>query len=96
VFDQYLRTTQIPKLEYYFSNDRDKVFYRWANCVKSFNLPIVLKNNQGSIRIVPGDEWKSVAVKENQLALFDKASIEKMYYITPVVAENRDKTASVN
>ena len=42
VFDQYLRTTQIPVLEYYFGDDRKKVFYRYSNCVAGFNLPLVL------------------------------------------------------
>ncbi|MEJ7828024.1 MAG: M1 family metallopeptidase, partial [Segetibacter sp.] len=40
VFNQYLRTTQIPVLEYYFDKNKSKVFYRWANCVKGFNLPV--------------------------------------------------------
>jgi aminopeptidase N len=44
VFDQYLRTTQIPKLEFYFDMDNKKVSYRWTNCVKGFNLPIALQN----------------------------------------------------
>lgn len=38
VFDQYLRTTQIPKLEVRYS--KNKVRYRWTNCIPEFNLPI--------------------------------------------------------
>jgi aminopeptidase N len=82
VFDQYLRTTQIPKLEYYFEAAGKQVFYRWTNCVPSFNLPLVLQNDKVSIRIVPGTTWKSVSLQPGQQALFDTASIVKMYYIT--------------
>jgi aminopeptidase N len=89
VFDQYLRTTQIPKLEFYLSPDKRQVFYRWTNCVNGFNLPLVLKDGNAAIRIVPGEEWKSSALKEGQAALFDKAAIEKMYYITAVAAERQ-------
>lgn len=96
VFNQYLRTTQIPKLEFYLSEGKDKAFYRWTNCIDGFNLPLVLKNNQTNVRIVPGSNWKSVALKENQAALFEKAAIEKMYYIAPVMVEGKDKTARMN
>jgi aminopeptidase N len=79
VFDQYLRHTQIPIFEYYLAGD--KVFYRWTNCISGFNLPLVLKNNESSIRILPTEKWKSSSLKKNQAALFDTAAIEKMYYI---------------
>ena len=38
VFDQYLRTTQIPVLEYKI--DGNEIVYRWIDCVKGFNLPL--------------------------------------------------------
>jgi aminopeptidase N len=81
VFDQYLRTTRIPDFEYYFSPDHKKVFYRYTNCVAGFNLPLVLKNDETKIRILPTDQWKSSAVDNGQAALFQPAGILKMYYI---------------
>jgi aminopeptidase N len=81
VFDQYLRTTQIPDFEYYFSSDHKKVFYRYTNCVPGFNLPLVLKNDQTKIRILPTDQWKSTDVDNVQSTLFQPADILKMYYI---------------
>jgi aminopeptidase N len=90
VFRQYLTTTQIPKLEFYFSKDHKTVFYRWANCVKGFNLPLVLKNRDGHLKIIPSEAWKQAALKPGERALFDVGAIEKMYYITPVLLQRTD------
>jgi aminopeptidase N len=81
VFDQYLRTTQIPDFEYYFSGDHQKLFYRYSNCVTGFNLPLVLQNGQTKIRILPTDQWSSTVLKDGQAGLFSEDSIEKMYYV---------------
>ena len=89
VFDQYLKTIQIPKFEFYLSSDNKKVFYRWTNCIKAFNLPLVLKNNTAKIKILPTEQWKKITLKGNEVSLFDPSSIEKMYYITPVVHEKK-------
>ena len=47
VFDQYLRTTQIPTLEYYLATEAGTqvLYYRWANCIAGFNMPILLPGN---------------------------------------------------
>lgn len=81
VFDQYLTTTQIPTLQLKFSSNNKKVSYRWTNCVKGFNLPLVLKNDETEIKIWPTENWKNTDVKDNQAMLFQKDAIEKMYYI---------------
>jgi aminopeptidase N len=83
VFDQYLRTIQIPKLEFYFNEDKSKVSYRYTNCVKGFNLPLSLTNKETDIRIVPSEEWKTLKFSGNQTGLFTVEVIKKMYYITP-------------
>ena len=81
VFDQYLRTVQIPKLEYYFSADNSKVFYRYTNCVSGFNLPLALSDGSAKMRVLPTDSWKSSEVKSGDVGLFDADAIKKMYYI---------------
>lgn len=91
VFDQYLRTTQIPKLEFYFSDDNKNVFYRWSNCVSGFNLPLVLKRNETRLEIVPSETWKSIEVKGDEAELFDPVSIVRMYYITATLSANDNK-----
>lgn len=58
-FDQYLRTTQVPVLEW--TVRRDELFVRWANCVKGFAMPITIMVN-GDERTVPiSDQWSSPA-----------------------------------
>jgi aminopeptidase N len=81
VFDQYLRTTQLPILMYDLSDDGRTVSYRYVNCVAGFNLPLALKSEHAALRILPTDQWASSAVTAGQAALFDADSIEKMYYI---------------
>lgn len=81
VFDQYLRTTQIPSFEYYFSDDKKQVSYRYANCLAGFNLPLALKGKDASVKIKPTDQWQNIVLKDGQAALFDKTAIEAMYYI---------------
>jgi len=90
VFDQYLRTTQIPKLEFYVESQ--KAFYRWTNCVPGFNLPLVLRKDESRIRIIPSAAWKSTVLKSGQAELFNAAAIIKMYYIDAVLVE-KNKTA---
>ncbi|MCY7330113.1 MAG: hypothetical protein LH618_16295 [Saprospiraceae bacterium] len=47
VFDQYLRTTSIPTLEY--SLKKQQLIYRWTNCVPGFDMPV-------KVRIAAGKE----------------------------------------
>ncbi len=55
LFDQYLRTTQIPVLESKIENNR--LLYRWIECVPDFNLKIRLENGQW---IQPTEAWKTI------------------------------------
>jgi len=57
VFDQYLRTVQIPELEY--KVDGHKLSYRYTNCVKGFNLPLKVKFKTEQW-IKPTEEWKTL------------------------------------
>ena len=38
IFDQFLRDTRIPVLEYRFLNGN--MMYRWGNVVRGFNMPV--------------------------------------------------------
>jgi aminopeptidase N len=87
VFNQYLRTTKVPTFEFMLSPDKKSVSYRWKNSVRGFNLPLVLRKGDASIRIVPSTAWRRTALKKGQEFLFDKAAIEKMYYVNVVPVE---------
>lgn len=82
VFNQYLRTTQIPTLNFYKENG--KVFYRYSNCLAGFNLPISLTKDKQTVKITPTTKWQSLTLKPGQDELFTADGIEKMYYVKVV------------
>ncbi len=55
-FNQYLRDTRIPTLEYILKNKVLK--FRWINVVDNFEMPIELIVEGNSKRIFPSKEWK--------------------------------------
>lgn len=66
VFDQYLRTVNIPKLEYAIA--KGKLSYRWTNCVDGFNMPVkVTIRDKGSRFIYPTTDWKTLKVKAAEI-----------------------------
>jgi aminopeptidase N len=57
VFDQYLRTTKIPSLEYY--TKKKNVYYRYVNTVNDFRMPLKVSiDNKASIFIKPDNSWQ--------------------------------------
>ncbi len=75
IFDQYLRTKEVPILEYYFSADQ-MLNFRWANCISSFTMPVDLELGQSRLRIQPTTQWKQVKVEQR----FEVA-VDVDYYI---------------
>jgi aminopeptidase N len=57
VFDQYLRTTNIPVLEY--ALDKGQLTYRWSNCVTGFNMPVKIDGQGKSQVITPTPDWQT-------------------------------------
>ena len=75
-FNQYLRSTDIPKLE--TKLEQGKFSYRFTNCIPNFSLPIVLSSQKDAAVKYPTTEWKSIA--EDSL-LEDWESILENYLI---------------
>ncbi|HMK19230.1 MAG TPA: M1 family metallopeptidase [Chitinophagaceae bacterium] len=76
IFDQYLRTTMIPVLEYKFTGDN--MYYRWSNCVQGFNMPVKLDGIDDWLNAT--SEWKTVAATAGILK--DGLKIDRNFYIT--------------
>lgn len=58
-FNQYLRTANLPALEYYVAND--ELHFRWSDVVEGFDMPIKVRTKiLGWTWIYPDSEWKSV------------------------------------
>ncbi|MCS6929851.1 MAG: M1 family metallopeptidase [Saprospiraceae bacterium] len=61
VFDQYLRHTRIPVLEYRLK--KGQIVYRWNNCIPEFNMPVKVSLAPGKwLFLYPTTEWKIMHV----------------------------------
>ncbi len=58
VFDQYLRTKQIPVFEYKLNGN--KLSFRWTNCVKYFDMPMKLIFPERDYWLNPTEKWQKV------------------------------------
>jgi len=76
VFDQYLRTTQIPVLEY--SIKGKDLRFRFANCVKGFGMPVKVKLGNEEKWIRANEEWTIISGNSNVSNL----TVDKNFYIT--------------
>jgi aminopeptidase N len=74
VFDQYLRTTMIPRLEYTI-NGRE-LTYRWNNCVEGFDMPVRVEVNGKMQWIEPTKAWKSLKLKKG----FSTIELDRNFY----------------
>ncbi|RLJ62458.1 peptidase M1-like protein [Lacinutrix venerupis] len=74
-FDQYLRTTKIPELQYTINGK--KLTYKWNNAVKNFVMPIQIEVNGIS-------QWISPTLKNQTLKLKTKKPkivVDRDFYI---------------
>jgi len=77
VFDEYLRTTMIPTLEYKLAGQ--KLSYRWSNVVPGFAMPVKVTTSTGRYAwITPTERWKSMAVK---LGRPEDFSVDRTFYV---------------
>ena len=66
IFDQYLRTVNVPVLQY--KSTGKEILYKWTNCVEGFNLPIKISTDTLSRKekwIYPGTGWKKMKLPKN-------------------------------
>ncbi|CAN5864582.1 M1 family metallopeptidase [soil metagenome] len=76
VFDQYLRTTDIPVLEYRVEGDA--LPYRWANVVPGFDMPIEVSVAGEEMTIQPTDSWQTPTVEVTDQQGFQ---VDPDYYV---------------
>ena len=73
-FNQYLRDTRIPVLEYSIENN--VMFYRWNNVVDGFDMPLEITSNNKTQWLYPTETWQTTTVKS------PKITIDENYYIS--------------
>ncbi len=71
VFNQYLRSTAIPVLEYKY--EEKNLVYRWTNCNPDFNMPVRVDVN-GEHWLKPTTEWKKerISMDANTVLQIDR------------------------
>jgi aminopeptidase N len=80
VFDQYLRDVRIPVLEY--SVEKNKINYRWSNCVEGFDMPVKVTVDGGKEEFIyPTTTWKTIKGK------FELKVDENFYVTTKAISK---------
>ena len=64
-FNQYLRTTKIPMLEYKL--DEKELRYRYTNIVEDFDMPVLMHLDDQQLWIFPTGEWKSSTLQNSAI-----------------------------
>lgn len=77
-FDQYLRSTDIPVLEY--KVEKKQLKYRWANCLKDFAMPVRVKIGEQYKWLLPRTTWTTHLLQE---ADEDAIEVDADFYIEP-------------
>jgi aminopeptidase N len=77
VFDQYLRTTQVPRFEYRIT--RKRLSYRWSECVPDFDLPVLVRIDGVEHRLEPTPEWHTLDGTVGKRA---KVEVDRNWYVT--------------
>ncbi len=72
-FDQYLRTTKIPTLEYSFKDEKLK--FRYTNIIEKYDTPVRIFIDDKPKWIQPNADWQTVNLKG------DTISVDPNFYI---------------
>lgn len=75
VFDQYLRTKAIPKLE--VSTEKGTHFLRWQNCIDGFEMPLDVEINGKCYRMTVSSRWEALPGKIKK----GKLKVNSNYYV---------------
>ncbi|PVY42284.1 M1 family metallopeptidase [Pontibacter virosus] len=74
-FDQYLRDTRIPALEYRL--EKKKLSYRWTNAVGGFDMPVKVYLNGVEQWLEPTTDWKEI----KKVKAGTKLTIDPNFYV---------------
>ena len=74
-FNQYLRTTEIPTLEYKIENNQLK--YHWIHIVDKFDMPILVSINNKEQWLFPTSIWKFMPLESNNIVF----KVDRNFYV---------------
>ena len=79
VFNQYLRTTDIPVFEYSVDTVSNKLTYKWTNTVNDFNLRLVLQPSSRYITLTNADT--TITLTKEEVAWILSKGLSKEFYL---------------
>jgi aminopeptidase N len=74
-FNQYLRDTRIPTVEYKVNNN--KLTFRYTNIIEGFDMPVQIEVNGKKQWIFPKASWKTIDLPSNS----SKIELVKDFYV---------------
>jgi aminopeptidase N len=74
-FNQYLRDTRIPTLEYYYKDNL--LTFRWSNCVTGFDIPLKVSINAEEKWINPKTNWQTI----NTTQAVQTITVDNNFYV---------------
>ena len=74
-FDQYLRTSKIPMLEYQVNGNQ--IRFRYTNIVDGFDMPLKLSINGTVEWVYPTSDWKSKSFEKD----IKSVNVDKNFYV---------------
>jgi hypothetical protein len=77
VFDQYLKSTTIPKLR--LEPEKGKLFYQWENVDDNFNMPVDVIIGGKTQRIYPTTKVQSIEIPKKTPVSEIKAATSKFF-----------------
>ncbi|MEA1876169.1 MAG: M1 family metallopeptidase [Bacteroidota bacterium] len=78
-FDQYLRDTRIPIFEYALVNGNMR--YRWANCVRGFNMKLKVYIDGQLQWLEPSQRWQMLNGNKN----IENVEVDKDFYVAKIL-----------
>ena len=77
VFDQYLRTANIPNFEYQMTPEGIK--YRYSQVIDGFTMPIELYIGNKKVTVNPTTEWQQIKLSTSEKE--SKITVDRDYYV---------------
>lgn len=86
IFDQYLRATNVPMLEY--ALEKKRLWARWTNCANGFAMPLVFSVNDTPIVRMVGTEWVVIVAG---CSTCKEPSMDRNIYATARMAGKKER-----
>lgn len=79
VFDQYLRTTDVPNFNYHI--DGSQLIYNYQNVVDGFNMPLTVSINHKKVTLSPTEATQKLILDE----VITDVSVDRNFYVSTSV-----------